>query len=125
MLLSVLLGSGAQLFIMASATTLAAALGFLSPANRGSLVTMIVVFYVLCGACAGFVSSRFYKMFGGEQWKRNILLTATAVPGYAHLRPFGLLMTRLVFTIFIILNFFLMAAGSSAAVPFGTYAKQT
>jgi transmembrane 9 superfamily protein 2/4 len=82
MAFSVLLGSGAQLFFMGSITCIAAALGFLSPANRGSLMTMIVVFYVLCAVFAGYASARFYKMFGGENWKRNVFLTATSVPGF-------------------------------------------
>jgi transmembrane 9 superfamily protein 2/4 len=82
MLLSVLLGNGAQIVIMAATTLLFAAFGFLSPSNRGALVTTILVVYVCVAFIAGFVSSRFYKMFGGESWKTNVLLTAFLVPGY-------------------------------------------
>lgn len=81
MLLSVLLGSGAQIVIMAAATMIFAALGFLSPSNRGALMTTILVVYVCVAFVAGNVSSRFYKMFGGESWKKNVLLTAFLVPG--------------------------------------------
>ena len=38
-----------------------ACLGFLSPANRGALMTCAVVLWVLLGTPAGYVSSRFYK----------------------------------------------------------------
>ena len=82
-LLSVFLGSGAQIFMMSSTTMVFAVLGFLSPSNRGAMMTALLVSYVLFGWVAGYVSARFYKMFGGENWKRNVLLTAFLVPGYA------------------------------------------
>ncbi|KAI8585494.1 hypothetical protein BDZ88DRAFT_432524 [Geranomyces variabilis] len=107
MLLAVLVGSGAQLFLMTSVTLGFAVLGFLSPSSRGSLSTVILVFYVLFGSVAGYTSARYYKMFGGEKWKRNVLMTASLVPGT-------------VFAIFLTLNFFLIGAKSSGAVPFGT-----
>lgn len=107
MALSVVIGSGAQLWLMAVVTLLFAALGFLSPSNRGSLVTTMIVSYVLSAMWGGYMSARFYKMFGGENWKKNVISTAFCVPGG-------------VFLVFIILNFFLLGAGSSSAVPFGT-----
>ena len=58
-----------------------ACLGFLSPANRGFLMTCAVVCYVLMGTPAGYCSARIYKMFGGEKWKSNVILTAFLVPG--------------------------------------------
>lgn len=38
-----------------------ACLGFLSPANRGALMTCAVVLWVLLGTPAGYVSARLYK----------------------------------------------------------------
>jgi hypothetical protein len=38
-----------------------ACLGFLSPANRGSLMTCAMVLYVCLGTPAGYVSARIYK----------------------------------------------------------------
>src|SRR6218665_582965 len=38
-----------------------ACLGFLSPANRGALMTCALVLYVCLGTPAGYVSSRIYK----------------------------------------------------------------
>jgi transmembrane 9 superfamily protein 2/4 len=58
-----------------------AVLGFLSPSNRGALITVIVTFYMLFGYVAGYVSARLYKMFGGEEWKTNIALTSFLFPG--------------------------------------------
>lgn len=61
-----------------------ACLGFLSPANRGALMTCALVAWVLLGAAAGYVSARVYKSFGGRRWKSNILLTSMVCPGYVH-----------------------------------------
>lgn len=53
MLLSVLLGSGVQVFCMTLITLFFACLGFLSPANRGSLMTCALVLFVCLGTPAG------------------------------------------------------------------------
>ncbi|XP_040261937.1 transmembrane 9 superfamily member 2-like [Bufo bufo] len=107
MLLSVFLGQGTQIFIMIFITLFLACLGFLSPANRGALMTCAVVLWVLLGTPAGYVSARMYKTFGGERWKSNVLLTALLCPG-------------IIFSDFFIMNVILWAKGSSAAIPFGT-----
>ncbi|KAI9592931.1 hypothetical protein BDF19DRAFT_449848 [Syncephalis fuscata] len=109
MLLSVLVGNGAQLLCMTAVTLAFAVLGFLSPSNRGALITMIVTFYMLFGCVAGYVSARLYKMFGGVEWKTNIALTAFLFPG-------------IIFGIIFVINIFLLSAHSSDAVPFGTLA---
>jgi transmembrane 9 superfamily protein 2/4 len=107
MVLSVLLGSGIQVFCMTLVTLAFACLGFLSPANRGALMTCAMVLYVLLGSPAGYVSARIYKSFGGEKWKSNVLLTSMLSPG-------------IVFGLFFIMNLVLWTKGSSAAVPFST-----
>ena len=61
MLLSVFIGAGSQTLFMVSITLVFACLGFLSPANRGSLITFALVFYVFFGIVAGYVSARLYK----------------------------------------------------------------
>lgn len=81
MLLSVFLGSGAQVFCMTLVTLAFACLGFLSPANRGALMTCSMVLFVLLGTPAGYTSARIYKSFGGIKWKSNVLLTSTLCPG--------------------------------------------
>jgi len=53
------------------------------------------------------VSARVYKSFGGEAWRRNIILTPLFIPG-------------IIFGTFFTLNLFVWAKGSSGAVPFGT-----
>ena len=66
MLYSVMVGTGVQLVMMAIAALGFALLGFLSPANRGSLLTALLLLYVFMGAFAGFFSSRIFKLFRGE-----------------------------------------------------------
>ena len=107
LLLSILLGNGAQLFVMTAITVAFALLGFLSPSNRGFLATAILLLYTLFGSIGGYVSSRVYKNFGGENWKLNIALTPALVPG-------------IVFSTFFFLNLFVWAKGSSGAVPLTT-----
>lgn len=107
MLLSVFVGSGIQVLMMAMTLMVFAALGFLSPANRGGLATAMLLLFVFMGSFAGYWSSRIYKMFAGKAWKRNTLLTAVAFPGSVCGAAF-------------ILNFFVWGEGSSGAIPFTT-----
>ncbi|KAI7095431.1 endosomal P24A protein-like protein, partial [Hortaea werneckii] len=63
--LSVLVGNGAQLFMMTGFTIAFAVVGFLSPSNRGSLATVMILLYTFFGFIGGYVSSRVYKSFNG------------------------------------------------------------
>ncbi|CAB4030214.1 transmembrane 9 superfamily member 2 isoform X2, partial [Paramuricea clavata] len=107
MLLSVMLGTGTQVVTMTSITLVFACLGFLSPANRGALMTTVLVLFVCLGGFAGYVAARIYKLFGGERWKTNVVMTCFLFPG-------------IIFAIFFVLNLVLWAEQSSAAIPFET-----
>jgi len=105
MLYCVAVGSGLQIGLCALATIVCSAVGFLSPARRGSLMTATLVFYMLCGSLAGYASSRLYKSFRGRQWQTCTFLTATAFPG-------------LCFLTFVFFNTILAFFKSTASVPF-------
>ncbi|KAK7998390.1 hypothetical protein PG989_006430 [Apiospora arundinis] len=107
LLLSIFLGNGAQLFVMTGFTICFALLGFLSPSNRGSLGTIMILLYTVLGFVGGYSSARVYKSLNGEKWKLNIGLTPLLVPG-------------IVFTTFFFLNLFLWANESAGAVPLST-----
>lgn len=114
MLLSILAGNGAQLFMMTGFTIAFALFGFLSPSNRGSLGSVMILLSTLFGGIGGFVSSYTYKSLTsvnsseqGDRWKTNVLLTPLLIPG-------------IVFGTFFLLDLFLWAKGSSGAVPFTT-----
>jgi transmembrane 9 superfamily protein 2/4 len=107
MLLSVSVGTGVQTLTMTVITMVFAVLGFLSPANRGGLMTAMLLLFVFMGVPAGFASAFLHKTLKGTEWKQNILLTSC-------------LFTGVIFSIFFILNFFVWGEKSSGAVPFGT-----
>jgi transmembrane 9 superfamily protein 2/4 len=105
---SVFVGTGAQLSCMCIATLSFAMIGLLSPANRGSLVTVFILLFVFMGSFAGYYSSTIYKMFRGTLWKQNTLLTAFLYPG-------------VVFCVIFVLNLVLWFEGSSGAIPFPSF----
>ncbi|KAL7010191.1 Transmembrane 9 superfamily member 2 [Cystobasidiomycetes sp. EMM_F5] len=108
MLLAIFTGSGAQLASMMGVAIFFALLGFLSPSNRGSLSTVMIVCWTLFGVVAGYVSTRLYASLGGQAWKQNMMGTAVLFP-------------TVLFATLNLLNFFLIGANSSGAVPFGTF----
>nr|XP_018260545.1 endosomal P24A protein [Kwoniella dejecticola CBS 10117]OBR82703.1 endosomal P24A protein [Kwoniella dejecticola CBS 10117] len=107
MVLSVMVGNGTHLIMMCIVTLLFALFGFLSPSNRGSLATVLLICWTLFGCVSGYVSSRTYSTLGGDQWKPNLILTTILFP-------------IVVFSIIGLLNLFLIFSSASGAVPFGT-----
>ncbi|ONK78845.1 uncharacterized protein A4U43_C01F160 [Asparagus officinalis] len=106
-LLCVYVGTGVQFFGMLLVTMMFAVLGFLSPSNRGGLMTAMLLLWVFMGIFAGYSSSRLYKMLKGSEWKRIALRTAFIFPAT-------------VFSIFFVLNALIWGERSSGAVPFTT-----
>ena len=107
MLLSVCVGTGAQIGVAVTVTLFSALLGVLSPMNKGETLTTILVLYVLSGSVAGYISSRIYKLCDGKAWKRTTLLTAAGFPG-------------LLVGMFLCLDLFLAFAGAATAVSVWT-----
>lgn len=103
--LSVLCGTGAQIFCMTFLTIFFAALGFMSPARRGHLLMAQLFIYVCLGGVAGYVTARLYKTFKGKSWQNATTLTAIGFPGIC-------------FLTFVIMNFVALANKSTDAVPF-------
>ncbi|GMH13401.1 hypothetical protein Nepgr_015242 [Nepenthes gracilis] len=106
-LLCVHVGTGVQCFGMMLVTMMFAVLGFLSPSNRGGLMTAMLFLWVFMGLFAGYASTRLYKMFNGAEWKKIALWTAFMFPGTVAI-------------VFFILNALIWGEKSSGAVPFGT-----
>merc|ERR1740138_1175156 len=101
------LGTGMQLLAMACIAIFCAMLGFLSPANRGGLLTATILLFVLMGVPAGYFSAHTYKSVKGTEWKKATLMTALLWPG-------------VVVGAFFVLNFFIWGQASSGAMPVGT-----
>jgi len=97
-----------QVFSMTLLTLIFAVLGFLSPANRGGLMTALLLLFVFMGVFAGYYSTRIYKgLFKLTEWRKNTLLTALVFPGFF-------------FGVFFVLNLVIWGEKSSGAVPFTT-----
>ncbi|KAH9059126.1 Nonaspanin TM9SF [Lactarius vividus] len=107
LILSTFVGNGAQLCITVGFTLVLALLGFLSPSNRGSFTTVMMICWTFFGSVGGYVSSRIYASLGGTERTKNAFVTATAFPA-------------IIFMIMFLINLFLITANSSGAVPFGT-----
>ncbi|WWC73426.1 uncharacterized protein I206_107393 [Kwoniella pini CBS 10737] len=107
MLLSVMVGNGTHLIMMCIVTLIFALFGFLSPSNRGSLATVLLICWTLFGCISGYVSSRTYSTLGGNQWKSNLILTTILFP-------------IIIFSLIGLLNLILIFNNSSGSIPFGT-----
>ncbi|GMH32492.1 hypothetical protein BSKO_00326 [Bryopsis sp. KO-2023] len=108
--LAVRVGSGVQIIATATVTLFFSVIGFLSPASRGSLLTALLVLYLLLAVFAGFASvwlwgivTRSYESWRGMCWRVSLYF-----PG----------ITMLVFTI---VNMFIHHTGSTGAIPVSTY----
>jgi len=105
-LFSIVNGSGVQVVGVAIVSLLFAAIGFVSPANRGALMTLMLILFVFMGLFSGYFALRLYKMFDGEYWKWTTALTAFCVPS-------------VVFGLFLLINFVVaISSSSSLAAPF-------
>lgn len=107
-LLAICVGSGAQVFVMAFCTQVLALLGFLSPANRGGLLSALLTLFVMASTVAGFVTSRVYLSMETSTPRR------TVTGGAAILFP------GICFAVFFLLNIAVSFTGSSGSVGFGT-----
>eukprot|EP00271_Cylindrocystis_brebissonii_P004202 TRINITY_DN157_c0_g2_i2.p1 TRINITY_DN157_c0_g2~~TRINITY_DN157_c0_g2_i2.p1 ORF type:complete len:611 (-),score=90.12 TRINITY_DN157_c0_g2_i2:1534-3366(-) len=104
---SAVIGTGTQLLVLALFIFGLAQIGVFYPYNRGALYTAYIVLYALTAGIAGYVSAHMYRQMGGENWVRNVVLTASLFCG-----PF--------FAVFAINNTIAISYNSSQALPFGT-----
>ncbi|GAB2289131.1 Transmembrane 9 super member 11 [Dionaea muscipula] len=110
-LLCVMVGDGVQILGMALVTILFAALGFMSPASRGTLLTGMLFFYMILGIAAGYVAVRLWRTIGcGDHkgWIGICWKAACFFPGIS-------------FLILTFLNFLLWGSHSTGAIPFSLF----
>ncbi|PSK51810.1 hypothetical protein B9Z65_3077 [Elsinoe australis] len=106
-ILAPLVGSGMQLVFMTVGLIALSCFGVLNPSFRGGYVSVGTALFVVAGLFSGYYSARVYKTFGGMNWRKNCIVTATLFPG-------------LMFATIFILNLFVWAQASSTALPLGT-----
>ncbi|XP_011009384.1 PREDICTED: transmembrane 9 superfamily member 1-like [Populus euphratica] len=105
-LLSAVVGTGAQLALLVLLVILMAIVGTLY-VGRGAIVTTFIICYALTSFIAGYVSGGMYSRHGGKNWIKSMILTACLFP-------------FMCFGIGFILNTIAIFYGSLAAIPFGT-----
>lgn len=84
-----------------------AVLGFLSPANRGGLMSAMLLLFVFMGVFGGYAAGRLFRQMRGAAWRVMTLRTALLFPGAAS-------------AVFLLLNLLVWGESSSGAVPFST-----
>ncbi|KAK4415133.1 Transmembrane 9 superfamily member 12 [Sesamum alatum] len=109
-LLCVMIGDGVQITGMAVVTIIFAALGFMSPASRGMLLTGMILLYLFLGIAAGYVGTRMWRSMKGSSqgWGSVSWSIACFFPG-------------IVFVILTLLNFLLWGSRSTGAIPISLY----
>lgn len=107
MLLSVFVGTGAQIGISGALALILSVLKITNAMKKGQILTSLIMLYALCGSIAGYISARIYRFSQAKAWKLNIILTATALPG-------------VFVVIFSVLNVFLSYVHAASAVSFFT-----
>ncbi|KAA0038973.1 transmembrane 9 superfamily member 1 [Cucumis melo var. makuwa] len=105
-ILSAVVGTGAQLALLVLLVILLAIVGMLY-VGRGAIVTTFIVCYALTSSISGYVSAGMYSRNGGKNWIKSMIFTASLFP-------------FLCFGIGFILNTIAIFYGSLAAIPFGT-----
>lgn len=103
-LYTIFVSSGVQIIVMVSSTLIVACLGFVSPANRGGLMSLLLLLFVTQAFVAGYFAARMLTKLGGEKSWMLIFKVSVFLPSAAMLT-------------FIACNFVLRAARSSGAVP--------
>ncbi|KAF3337719.1 transmembrane 9 superfamily member 3-like protein [Carex littledalei] len=105
-LLSAVVGIGAQLATLVLIVVLLAIIGMLY-IGRGTIVTTFIVCYALTSFISGYVSGALYSRNGGKHWIKAMILTASLFP-------------FMCFGIGLVLNTIAIFYRSLAAIPFGT-----
>ncbi|KAM7477184.1 hypothetical protein LguiB_024427 [Lonicera macranthoides] len=103
-----MVGDGIQILGMAVIMILFTALGFMSLASRGTLITGMLFSYMILGIAAGYVAVRLWRTIcqgNHKGWVSVSWKVACFFPGIA-------------FLILTTLNFLLWGSHSTAAIPF-------
>ena len=81
MLLSSIIGTGTQLYLMLTVVFFLGVIGFANPEKRSNILSLIILCYILMGLAGGYISAVFYKIMNGTNWLKMSLLTSILFPG--------------------------------------------
>ena len=109
--LSVLVGTGVQVTLVAAGLLGCSLLGFYSPENRGGLLSSLLIFFCILGFPGGYAAARHSKTLNASSSRRGRVALGTALgfPGVALL-------------MFSMLNAVIWRSGTGGAVPLSTLA---
>lgn len=105
-----MVGDGVQILRMAVVTIFFAALGFMSPASRGMLLTGMIILYLFLGIVAGYFGVQLWRTIkqSSDGWRGVAWFAACFFPG-------------IVFVILTVLNLLLWGSKSTGAIPISLY----
>ena len=106
LLLSVLLGTGAQLLSMFTINLFLGIFGYMNPEKRTNIINIGLLVYCSNGLIGGYISSKFYRFCGGTNWIKSACFTSLFFPG-------------ILIGGYLIINCLLIFENSNAAVNFG------
>ena len=95
-LLSSMLGTGTQLFLMIVATLFFGIFGFMNPEQRSNILNIGILFFCFMGLPGGYIAALFYRFWGGKSWIKVSLLTSFIFPGTL---IFGYIIVNIILTI--------------------------
>ena len=81
MLLASLIGTGFQLFLMVCISLFLGIFTYMSPDSGINLINFLIISFFIFGPPAGYISTKFYRYFGGTHWVKLSLLTSFLFPG--------------------------------------------
>ena len=81
MLLSSIIGTGFQLFLMLAIVLFLGIIGFINPEKRANILSLIILSYIIMGLAGGYISADIYKIMDGKNWLKMSLLTSALFPG--------------------------------------------
>ena len=106
LLLSVMLGTGAQLLSMFTISLFLGVFGFMNPEKRMNIINIGLLVYCFSGLLGGYISAKFYRFYGGISWVKSACFTSLFFPG-------------MLIGGYLIVNCLLIYEKSNAAVHFG------
>ena len=81
MLFSCLIGTGLQLLLMVLISLLLSIFSYMSPNSGINLINFGIMSFYIMGLPGGYISTKFYRFFGGINWIKVAIVTSLLFPG--------------------------------------------
>ena len=81
MLLAAFIGTGFQLFLMVLISSIITFFTYMSRSNKLNIINSGTISFLILGFPGGYMATKLYRLFGGENWVKISLLTTLFFPG--------------------------------------------